>query len=60
MLYRRHLVWEKGRKKKTPRPNEKRHVEIDGWNWMRVAVDRERWREVGEVYIQQLTVEGRL
>jgi hypothetical protein len=27
-----------------------------GRSWMRVAEDRARWREIGEAYVQQLTV----
>jgi hypothetical protein len=29
-----------------------------GRNWMRVAEDRARWREIGETYVQQWTVVG--
>jgi hypothetical protein len=29
-----------------------------GRSWMRVAEDRARWREIGEVYDQQWTVVG--
>jgi hypothetical protein len=29
-----------------------------GTSWMQVAMDRARWREIGEAYVQQWTVVG--